>query len=141
MSDHNFISVDEAHRRFGDLAQIRNGMTEWLEVKVPGGTWKPYYQTPFRLSGYQFVVDSGMPECFASRPGPQARAENDCDRCPEDKLCDDVGRANAEASRSCLRTFKERRVRREAVRMERRKGGDRRALVSKLELNALLRGE
>lgn len=137
----NFISVDEAHRRFGDLAQIRNGVTTWLEVKVPGGTWKPVFEGMWRLGGYRFEPDAGKPMCFASRPGPQHRAENDCDHCPEDRLCDEVGKANVEASQSCLRTFKERRVKREAVRMERRKGGDRRALVSRLELNALLRGE
>jgi hypothetical protein len=30
------------------------------------------------------------PECCGSAPGPQARAENDCDHCPFRSLCDTI---------------------------------------------------
>lgn len=53
----NFISVSEAHRRFGDLARIRNGVTTWIEVQTDEGTWRPVFTSQFVLSGYEFVVN------------------------------------------------------------------------------------
>lgn len=48
------ISVDDAHRMFGDLAQIRNGVTTWLEVERPGGKWKPVFESQFHLAGWEW---------------------------------------------------------------------------------------
>lgn len=47
------IDVTEAHRRFGDLARIRGGVTTWIEVEVPEGTWKPVFEGCFFLVGYE----------------------------------------------------------------------------------------
>ncbi len=51
------ISVKEAHDRFGDLAHIRNGVTTWITVAVPGGWWKPVLNSGFILTGYRFEGD------------------------------------------------------------------------------------
>lgn len=50
------ISVTEAHKRFGDLAVIRNGVTHWKQVETHEGTWVPMYGAPcadFLLTGYK----------------------------------------------------------------------------------------
>lgn len=47
------ITITEAHRRFGDLARIRNGITIWIEVPVTGGRWCPVFDNGF-LIGYEF---------------------------------------------------------------------------------------
>lgn len=48
------ITVTDAHRRFGDLARIRNGVTTWIEVEVQGGVWKPVFEGIWHLVGYEF---------------------------------------------------------------------------------------
>lgn len=47
------ISVTDAHRRFGDLARIRNGHTTWIDVEDDGGIWKPVFDG-FLLVAYEF---------------------------------------------------------------------------------------
>jgi hypothetical protein len=49
------ISVTEAHRRFGDLATIRNGVTTWIEVQTSEGTWRPVFSGVWFLLGYAFT--------------------------------------------------------------------------------------
>lgn len=47
------ISVTEAHRRFGDLARIRNGHTIWIEVQTAQGVWSPIFDpSGIELIGY-----------------------------------------------------------------------------------------
>lgn len=56
------ITVTDAHRRFGDLARIRNGVTTWIEVEADGGIWKPVFENEFVLVGYEFHP---LSECAA----------------------------------------------------------------------------
>ena len=51
------ISVIEAHRRFGNLAQIKKGVTIWIEVQTKKGTWKPVFNEIWFLIGYKFHAD------------------------------------------------------------------------------------
>jgi hypothetical protein len=53
------LSVTEAHRRFGDLARIRNGVTHWLEVRTPEGVWRPRFCPWFNLVAYDLHDDCG----------------------------------------------------------------------------------
>lgn len=48
------LTVTEAHQRFGDLAQIRGGVTTWIEVAADGGVWKPAFEGIWHLVGYEF---------------------------------------------------------------------------------------
>lgn len=48
------IDVTEAHRRFGDLACIRNGVTTWIEVETREGVWRPVFNSIPALIGYRF---------------------------------------------------------------------------------------
>lgn len=52
-----YITVTEAHRRFGDLARIRNGVTTWIDVVVPEGTWRPVFENIHFLIGYQLEAE------------------------------------------------------------------------------------
>jgi hypothetical protein len=60
----NMISVTEAHKRFGDLARIRNGETIWIDVVTEEERWVPVYKmegtgtTPWYLLGYEFEVNN-----------------------------------------------------------------------------------
>jgi|GEM_PF-6422443 len=48
------ITVTEAHQRFGDLAQIRKGVTTWLEVEADGGVWRPVFDGGIVLVAYEW---------------------------------------------------------------------------------------
>lgn len=47
------ITATEAHKRFGDLARIRNGVTTWINVERPEGVWKPVFSHLFVLVAYE----------------------------------------------------------------------------------------
>ena len=61
------------------------------------------YHAATDLMMVQWFIDNGKgdreagmaltnaPQCFGSNPGPQQRAENDCDTCSARKECDEVG--------------------------------------------------
>ena len=47
------MTVEQAHAKFGDLAQIRNGVTTWIEVEEGELVWRPVFDGVFHLVGYQ----------------------------------------------------------------------------------------
>lgn len=47
------VSVEEAGRRWGDLARIRGGVTTWIDVETPEGVWRPVFEGIWMLVGWE----------------------------------------------------------------------------------------